>query len=167
MAKQKQKIDSPQTPQKKTLVAFRYVWAVTVKEKAFLLDFIGWMALPRDERKPTTMAQFAKQCGLHRDTLSDWKNLPGFWDEVSMYRSSYFRKYSSDVFYGLVKAAKTGNPKAIELFAKIFEGYGDKERPEIYPTPACEQNLTEEEVAKLNWGIKTVAFPSAPMNSEE
>jgi hypothetical protein len=40
--------------------------------------FIAWLALPKGERQPKTIAQFAKQSDIDERTLYRWKRLPGF-----------------------------------------------------------------------------------------
>lgn len=45
--------------------------------------FIGWLALPKAERRPKLQRDLAKEIGVDPSTLSDWKLLPGFIEEVN------------------------------------------------------------------------------------
>ena len=106
---------------------FKFVDTKRIETKDILFDFISWTALPKQERKPPLQKDFAENHGLHYNTLSAWKGLSGFWDEVKVRRNVLWRRYTNRVFYnGIVKPALDGNVKAAELFAKMFEGYNDK-----------------------------------------
>jgi len=130
--------------EKSKVLSFKFIDHGKVREKLKFLDFIDWIALPSAMRRPKTHQEFAKLFGLSKDTLTDWKNLTGFWDEVKARRDILFRKYSSEILYGLVKVAKTGNPRAVELFARLFEGYGDKVQVKAEP-PLREFTIEEKE----------------------
>lgn len=47
------------------------------------LHFIGWLAVPKAQRKPKLQRDYAKEIGVDEATLSDWKRRPGFMDEVN------------------------------------------------------------------------------------
>lgn len=44
---------------------------------------IAWLALPKAQRTPKTQRALAQELGHDEATLSDWKRLPGFMDEVN------------------------------------------------------------------------------------
>lgn len=46
--------------------------------------FIAWLALPKAERVPKTQRLLADELGVNEATLSDWKRLTGFIDDVNM-----------------------------------------------------------------------------------
>lgn len=46
-------------------------------------QFIAWLALPKAQRKPKLQRDYAKLIGVDEGTLSDWKRLPGFMDDVN------------------------------------------------------------------------------------
>lgn len=45
--------------------------------------FIAWLALPKAQRVPKTQEKLAEVFGVYRDTLTDWKKVPGFMDAVN------------------------------------------------------------------------------------
>ena len=141
--------------EKSKVLYFKFIDHSKVREKLKFLDFIDWIALPNAIRKPKTHQEFAELFGLSKDTLTDWKNLTGFWDEVKARRDILFRKYSSEILYGLVKVAKTGNPRAVELFARFFEGYNDK--VQIREEPPL-RKLTIAEKEKLKRAFTNAGF---------
>lgn len=132
---------------------FKFVDSTSVHDPVKLLDFIEWNAAPRDLKKIKTQGQFAKSFGLHIDTLTDWKKLDGFWDEVKSKRDQSFRSHSTEIIHALAKRAMSGNSKAVELWLKLFEGYDEHIKVTNLPQ---ESALTEErkaEIAKAmsNW----------------
>jgi len=144
--------------EKSRVLSFKFIDHSKVREKLKFLDFIDWIALPNAIRKPKTHQEFAELFGLSKDTLTDWKNLTGFWDEVKARRDILFRKYSSEILYGLVKVAKTGNPRAVELFVKLFEGYNDKVQFKEEP-PLREFTIEEKEKMRrafINAGLASL-----------
>ena len=46
------------------------------------LELQGWLALPQRHREPNTQRALAKKLGVNEFTLSRWKALPGFGEEV-------------------------------------------------------------------------------------
>lgn len=104
---------------------FKYINPVGVRDPLKLLDFINWSAIPKGLKSPKTQREFALKFGLDEDTLTKWKTIPLFWDEVSRIRGNNFRRFTSDIYYALVKKALTGNVPAIKLFAQLFEGFSE------------------------------------------
>ncbi|MEK7106958.1 MAG: hypothetical protein AAB899_02125, partial [Patescibacteria group bacterium] len=105
---------------------FRFIDAPHVPAKLLLLEFVRWFTSPRSLRRtrglPETQREWAVAMGVHQNTLTRWKQLPHFWDEVSFHRKDEFRRYTSDVYYALVKKAlKEGGAREVELFHKLFE----------------------------------------------
>ena len=45
-------------------------------------QFVVWIATPEPLREPRNQSEFAAKFGLCLDTLTDWKQRAGFWDEV-------------------------------------------------------------------------------------
>lgn len=132
-------IESKPTPTpKKTDIAdkkqkklFRHLDDIGIEQPDKLLVFIRWYALPRQLRKPETQEKLSEKIGIHKDTFANWKRRTGFWDEVGVYTNLYFRSHAPDVFYALVQhAKKTGDPRAVKLFAQLFEGWSEKIRTE-------------------------------------
>ncbi len=116
---------------KKPKSIFKHLDNTGIEQPDKILVFIRWYALPRVLRKPETQEKLALKIGIHKDTFANCKRRAGFWEEVGIYTNQYFRSHAPDVFYALVQhAKKTGDPRAVKLFAQIFEGWSEKIRTE-------------------------------------
>jgi hypothetical protein len=155
---------TPNTPILKKEKPFRFMNADSVRDPLKLLAFIEWLAMPPHDRELKTQKDFALKIGVNVDTLADWKKLLGFWDEVSVRRIQHFRKYTSSVYFGLKERAKTGDPKAVELFATLFEGF--KKGMTIEDTTP-ERIITEEQKAEINRALKNIGLASIIKNNQE
>ena len=71
-------------------IPFHFVDASRVKNKASLYIFIRWDAR-RGRRKPRRMQNLARLLGIRRETLSRWRRLTGFLDEIQVYRKPIYR----------------------------------------------------------------------------
>ena len=78
-------------------------------------EFIYFMAIPSVLRKEIlelesdTQQAFAKKHGINKDTITQWKNKAGFWDDVQRIRKDFFRARTSDVILAL--ETKNLNPE--------------------------------------------------------
>jgi len=144
--------------EKKKQKLFHFIGEDAVKYPVQLLDFIRWIAIPREVRTPKTQGEYAKVSNVNPDTLSKYKNIIGFWDEVARYRSTAFRKWTSDVYYGLVKRAKGGTAREVELFAKLFENFSEKVRVQDELPAEILDPKEVEQIAKAleNIGLKNI-----------
>lgn len=133
----KQKTEKGKKPTKKVYThstkqetsLFKFIDATNIPEKQKLLQYTRWIALPKKLREPETQTAFAEKCGISRETLSNWKLLTGFWDEVDHYTDKYLRSHAADLYYALiVNAKKTGDPRAIKLYAQKVQGWSEKVR---------------------------------------
>jgi hypothetical protein len=164
---QKEQEISPITPileKRKPIISFKFVEAEKIREPQKLLTFVEWLATPSQERSLKTQKELATEIGVNVDTLADWKKLPFFWDEVAIHRNQYFRKYTTSVCYGLVQRAKTGDPRAVELFLSIFENYKKNMRLE---EPSVTTHITNEEKAKITHALKNIGLASIIKHNEE
>lgn len=137
---------------------FFFIAENAVKYPIQLLDFVRWIAIPREVRSPKTQGEYAKISNVNPDTLSKYKHIVGFWDEVARYRNTFFRKWTSDVYYGLVKRARGGNAREVELFAKLFEGYAEKLKVQDEPPTETLDPKDVEQIrhALTNIGLKNI-----------
>ena len=69
----------------------------------------------------------------------------------------------SSVYYGLIKRAKTGDPKAVELAASLFEGYKKNIAVEDL-TP--ERIITDKEKAQIEHALKNIGLATIIKNNE-
>ncbi len=144
---------------KKEKTLFRFLDDSGIEQPDKLLVFIRWYALPRQLRKPETQEKLSEKIGIHKDTFANWKRRTGFWNEVSVYTNLYFRSHAPDVFYALVQnAKKTGDPRAVKLFAQLFEGWSEKIRTEDEtPDKELDPELQEQiRHAIHNIGLSTI-----------
>lgn len=95
----------------------------TKKWSANQLKFIHWLAIPKKERKPRTQQELAREMGLDPATLSDWKNIPGFTDEVTTLARQALRDALTDVYAALIKRAIDGDVPAIKLAMEMTREY--------------------------------------------
>lgn len=72
-------------------------------------QFMAWLALPSAQRKPRTQKLFAEQIGVHQDTLTDWKKLPGFMDAVNALARELVKHDVAEVLGKIRAEAKKGN----------------------------------------------------------
>lgn len=127
-------------------ISLKFINPTSVEDKDIFLYFVEWVALPRNERKPQSQKEFAELYGIHYNTLSVWKGLSGFWDEVKIRRNVQMRKYTTRIIYnGIVKPALEGDVRATELFLRMFEGY--KENVKIENTITQQTELSEERLS--------------------
>jgi len=146
---------------------FRFVDPSAVEDRGILFDYLEWIAHPRKERKPQTQKEFAENHGIHYNTVTTWKWLPGFWDEVKIRRDVIFRKYTTEILYALMERAKTGSVREVELFVRLFEGYSDKvEIENRVPIELSEEKLAEIRQSVHNIGM-TAILEGLEKSSEE
>lgn len=87
------------------------------------LQFIDWLALPKKLRKPRTQDQLAKIIGYDPATLSDWKKLPGFMDDVRQAAKTHLKNDVPEIFDALAREAKAGDVQAIKLALEVTGEY--------------------------------------------
>ena len=95
------------------------------------LHFCEWYAAPLDIRKEKfddikTMGEYAKEHGVHTDTLTKWKKRPEFYNLVSQARQGHADDSWGEVMYGWKKSVLKGNPYALELWLAYFMGWDKK-----------------------------------------
>lgn len=92
-----------------------------------LLRFIDWLAQPKALRVPATQGELAIQLDVSEPTLSNWKYLPGFWDEVKERTIFWGRERTPNVIAALYrKAIKEGNAFEAKLWLQYIEGWKEK-----------------------------------------
>lgn len=123
------------------------------KKDAERLQFIEWLSLPSVARRPKTQRELATQLGVEAATLSDWKRLPDFWDQVKKRVDERVREYHPDVLAAIVAAAKKGNVAAQKLYLEYVQGWSESTRHEVKTGPAISidfSRVSAEELQQLN-----------------
>lgn len=113
-------------------------------------EFIEWVSLPSGLREPTTQKELAKKFGVDNATLSDWKKVEGFWDEVKKKRQLWVQDKVSNVLYGVYNKALTGDVNA----AKLLMGYANEFTETTEIKHKIERDLTPEEKEQLNKALE-------------
>lgn len=129
------------------------------------LMFAEWMALPRKDRVPKTQYEFAKQFGLNKDTVTDWKKRSDFWDIVSINRINYVREGLGSAFKStLDKIIKTGNARDLLAFMQVIGDFKTKLEVE---SRTSKNNLSDEEVETLRRSLKLTGLEQVKLNDEQ
>jgi hypothetical protein len=81
----------------------------TEKWTATQLRFVAWLALPKAQRQPKTHMLLAREIGVHQDTLTDWKRLPGFMDDVNALARELVKHDIADILGVIRREAKRAN----------------------------------------------------------
>lgn len=148
--------------EKKSL--FKFIDQKGMRNPDLVLSFVKWYALPKEVKKIKTHTEFAQKFGVHIDTLTDWKNLPGFYDEVAIYHFNEMQRFMSDVGYAVVNSAKRGSAKSQELFFKIYMKWSDKIRVED-ETP--ERVILDDEQKKIDNALKNIGLATVIRNNDK
>jgi len=103
-----------------------------VKKQNELYRFIDWLVLPEELREPKTQEDLSKELGVDKATLSQWKNLKGFWEVVDSKRDLWGKDKTTEVLQAFYKKIKN-NPTApdVQLWLTIFNGFKDTKAVEI------------------------------------
>lgn len=93
------------------------------------LKFIEWLALPKSERKPKTLAQFAALADIQVDerTLYRWKRLPGLLDAVNRLARELVKEDIPDVLGVIRREAKKANLPFVNMVLSMSGLTGDVE----------------------------------------
>jgi hypothetical protein len=111
------------------------------------LRFIEWLATPKMARSPKTQKQFAAQSKHDEGTLSDWKRLPGFMDDVNGLARTQLKDNLTDIYAALVKAATTGDVSAIKLAMEMSGEYTPRQKIDMDLS-----KLSDDELERLASG---------------
>jgi len=82
-----------------------------------------WMSIPKAERKPKTQTLFAKLHDVDERTLSDWKRINGFSEEVAKLARFLLKDAITDIYAALAKRAIEGDVPAIKLAMEMMQEY--------------------------------------------
>lgn len=121
-----------------------------VRKTAEYLGFLQFMATPQplwpELYGVTNQMEYAKQIGVDNATLSDWKNVPGFYDDVVTINKKFFKARVGNVMLALETKCLdpnkvTGNDARV--FATYAEAYSDKVEEEHKLDPAVQEALAK------------------------
>jgi len=88
-------------------------------------NFIEWLALPVKERPDDAQTQkdFALKHGVHFNTLTIWKKIPGFADMVFDVSMAYLGGDVGDILRALSRKAKKEDIPAIKMVLEMLGLY--------------------------------------------
>lgn len=97
------------------------------------LEFIDFMATPKELRELETMGDFSKKFGIHRDTLTNWKNRQGFWEDVRDARRKYIKENILGTAIVALKKAilKDGKAPEVKLLFQLADEFEEKSSVEV------------------------------------
>lgn len=125
-----------------------------LKHQMEFLDFITWVATPKELRIPKTQQELSQKFGVGQDTLSEWKSRPGFWISVVEKRKQWGRERTPEVIMALYnRIIRTGNAPEVKLWLQYFEDWSEK-MISIEPPTRKYQDLTNAELAELEQKLK-------------
>jgi len=87
--------------------------------------FIEWSALPTDLRPEgmKTQKAFAEQHGVHYQTLSKWKKIPGFTDKLFEVSKAYLGGDVAEILQALSRKARKEDVPAIKTALEVLGLY--------------------------------------------
>ena len=86
-----------------------------------------WLALPKQERKPKTIALFAQQVGVDEATIYRWKKASGFADAVRQIIKEQLKDDLADVYASLRREARAGSYQHIKLVLELAGDYVERQ----------------------------------------
>lgn len=111
-------------------------------------QFMLFLALPKSARKPKTQRAFADQYGVSEDTLSIWKRLPNFADEVATLARELVKDDVPDVLGTIRQKAKEGIPYHTNIFlamAGLSSDVANANSQRVF----TEKDLSDDELLRI------------------
>jgi hypothetical protein len=78
-----------------------------------------WLATPRYERIPIKQEKLAEELGVSDKTLTRWKKLPGFMDEVRAIARLYLKDDLAEIYGAISREAQKGNYQMARLALEL------------------------------------------------
>ena len=93
--------------------------------------FVEWLATSKFERIPPTQKLLADKLGVVEQTLSHWKQIPGFMDEVVATSRAMIHDRLPEVYAALGREAEKGSFQHIKLTMEMTGEFTPTERKEL------------------------------------
>ena len=93
--------------------------------------FADWLATSKYERQPPTQRLLANELGVHERTLSRWKKLPGFMDEVVATARGFIHDRLPEIYAALAREAEKGSYQHIKLALEVTGEHEDSSRVDV------------------------------------
>lgn len=78
-----------------------------------------WLATPRYDRIPPKQERLAAELGVADKTLTRWKKLPGFMDEVRAIARGYLKDDLAEIYGAISREAQKGNYQMARLALEL------------------------------------------------
>jgi len=120
----------------------------SLKRPADYIAFLQFSASDREVRKRVwgghTQEAFAKKIGVHKDTPTDWKKVPGYHQDMINIRQLMFAEETADSIRALIK--KTRDPKQVtghdvRVLLTYTGEYREKHEEEVTMNPEIQAAL--------------------------
>jgi hypothetical protein len=85
---------------------------------------MAWLMQDEYTRIPATQQEFAKTINRSEETLSRWKNIPGWDDEIKARTWEVVRNEYPQIIHALIRGAKKENPVHIRLILELLGEIG-------------------------------------------
>ncbi len=121
-----------------------------IRKKQEFQEFVEWIAQPAKLRDPKDQIGLAQKLGVDNATLSDWKKVEGFWDEVRKLRKDWVQDKVSNILLGVYSKALKGDVNAAKLLMEYSNEF--TETSEI--KHRIEGVLTAEQQEKIQQAIE-------------
>ena len=72
------------------------------------IEFMMWVAQSRYDRDPPTQEQMARRLNVNTKTLTRWKRLPNFYEEVREFAKELFIQDAPEIYGAIRREAKKG-----------------------------------------------------------
>lgn len=92
--------------------------------------FLLWLSLPTWEREPISQQLLAEEMGIREETLSRWKQLPGFDEERLRLIRESIGKEAHEIMGAFLSEAKKGQFQQQKTWLEMMGWY----TPKIAPT---------------------------------
>jgi len=120
-----------------------------IKKQEFQ-EFIEWISLPASIREPKTQKELASKLGIDNATLSDWKKVEGFWEEVKKRRKNWVQEKISNILLGVYGKALKGDVNAAKLLLEYAGEFIERKEFKHY----IEEELSEEEKEEIKKALE-------------
>lgn len=94
----------------------------------------------------TSQAEFAKKIGVGEDTLSDWKRVPGYYDDVVQLNKQFFKARIGNVMLALETKSLDPNKvngNDVRILATYAEAYSDRVETDHILPPEVQEALAK------------------------
>lgn len=135
----------------------------TTEQRQFML----WLATPKEERAIKTQGGWAKKHGFAQESVSRWKNLPGFMEEVDRYRMRWLDRNMTELMASAVKHVHGGNDRFFKILMELYKDVFNKRQIEVKKVDEKEvRKKTEEELVDGLLEIIKRGDPNSQMDKD-